>query len=202
MAEREKLDIRKVSKYRENLTLVLSDGRIASISDPKPFNEPEYHIPFESDCRIVNQMVLKCFTNIYCGVLSGCYAGLWFWWLTRSMGVVHKNFISFVAMVTWRGDFAGGSGAPAPRGEKNIENCVIFSMKKYKFWWKNCKIVKNFQLQGPARISIQEDTLRARPRGGSGGGVPRTPENFQKISKNSLRKLQKCIILAQFSTKF
>ena len=40
------------------------------------------------------------------------------------------------------------------------------------------------------------------PRRGSGGGAPRTPENFWKFAKYFLRKLQKCIILAYFSKKF
>ena len=33
---------------------------------------------------------------------------------------------------------------------------------------------------------------------GSGGATPRTLENFRKVSKDFLRKLQKCIILAYF----
>ena len=39
-----------------------------------------------------------------------------------------------------------------------------------------------------------------RPRRGSGGGVPRTPENFLKFAKKFLNKIaKKCIILAYFS---
>ena len=39
--------------------------------------------------------------------------------------------------------------------------------------------------------------------GGLGGCAPRTPyENFRKFAKNSLRKLQKCRILAYFAKKF
>ena len=41
-----------------------------------------------------------------------------------------------------------------------------------------------------------------RPRRGSRGGAPRTPENFRKFVKNSLRKLQKCSILAYFAKRF
>ena len=38
--------------------------------------------------------------------------------------------------------------------------------------------------------------------GGPGGGAPRTPENFRKFAKNSLRKLQKYCIFAYFAKKF
>ena len=40
--------------------------------------------------------------------------------------------------------------------------------------------------------------LGGRPRRGSGGGAPRTPENFQKISQENFKKW---IILGDFSKK-
>ena len=38
-----------------------------------------------------------------------------------------------------------------------------------------------------------------RPRRGSGGGAPRTPENFRKFANNLLRKLQKMPYFSIFS---
>ena len=40
-----------------------------------------------------------------------------------------------------------------------------------------------------------------RPRSGPGAGALRTPENFQKFVKDSLRKFQKCSIFAYFAKK-
>ena len=47
----------------------------------------------------------------------------------------------------------------------------------------------------PCSSQFWDNTLWARSRKGSGGGAPRTPENFRKFAKNFLRKLQKWIIL-------
>ena len=44
--------------------------------------------------------------------------------------------------------------------------------------------------------------LGGRPSRGSGGGAPRTPENFLKFGKNFLRKLQYMHNFSYLSTKF
>ena len=45
------------------------------------------------------------------------------------------------------------------------------------------------------------NTLGGQPRGGSGGGAPRTPENFRKFSKNFFRKLFKMHYFSIFFKK-
>ena len=50
---------------------------------------------------------------------------------------------------------------------------------------------------GADMISFRGDTLVGRLHGGQGRS-PRTPENFLKFSKDFLRKLIKCNILADF----
>ena len=52
---------------------------------------------------------------------------------------------------------------------------------------------------GACRKKFREVQGYGRPRRGSGGGAPQTPENFLKFAKKFLRKLQKCIILGYFS---
>ena len=56
---------------------------------------------------------------------------------------------------------------------------------------------------GAARISVREgNILGGRPRRGSGGGAPRTPENFENFQKISQENCKKWIILGDFSKNF
>ena len=41
-----------------------------------------------------------------------------------------------------------------------------------------------------------------RPRRGSGGGAPRTPENFRKFAKKFLKKIEKMHYLGRIFNKF
>ena len=57
---------------------------------------------------------------------------------------------------------------------------------------------------GAARISVLRgggNILGGRPRRGSGGGAPRTPENFENFQKISQENCKQWIILGDFSKK-
>ena len=69
--------------------------------------------------------------------------------LTRKMGVVHKNLISFVSMVTWREALLQGvwRAAAPPRSAEFWKFNKVFQINNVKFG-ENCKIVKNLGLVG------------------------------------------------------
>ena len=113
--------------------------------------------------------------------------------VTRNMGVVHKNFISFVALVPWRGALLQGvRGAIAPRTKEFWKFCYFFN-EKYKFCWKISNLLKNYQIQRRSQNFGREHTLGARPRRGSGGRSPPDAREFSKlfikISKENCKKM-------------
>ena len=80
-------------------------------------------------------------------------------------------------------------------------------MKKIVLFWKSEMQVPfynymNRGIQWHTQEKISGVQVMAGLVGGPGGGAPRTPENFRKFAKNSLRKLQKCSIIAYFSKNF
>ena len=96
---------------------------------------------------------LQIFPIIFSKVKAGCCAGFWFFFLgggvTRKMGVVHKNFISFVSMITWREALLHGvwRAAAPPRSEEFWKFNKFFQINYIKFA-ENCKIVNNLGLVG------------------------------------------------------
>ena len=95
----------------------------------------------------------------------------------------------------------GLRGRQPPRRKIEFWKCGIFQWKNINVAEKIENFLKQFIYCCADRISVQGEHFRGSASQGVRGRSPSDAREFSKtFKKNSFRKLQKCIILAYFST--